>query len=85
MSPMFAYLAGGQALGNSSEGASDEDGQQFVIDELKEQGESAQAQKALDEPPAKIDHEQHAALLEKFGIDPGQLAEKAAKKGLASL
>ena len=24
-------------------------------------------------------------MLEKFGIDPGQLAEKAAKKGLASL
>ena len=58
---------------------------QFVIDELKKQGESAQAQKALDELPAKIDPEQHAALLVKFGIDPGQLAEKAAKKGLASL
>lgn len=54
---------------------------QFAVDQLKKQGESAKAQKALDEPPAKIDHEGHAALLEKFGIDPGQLAEKAAKKG----
>ena len=54
---------------------------QFVVDELKKQGESAEAQKALDELPAKIDHERHAALLEKLGIDPGQLAEKAAKKG----
>ena len=58
---------------------------QFVVDELKKQGESAKAQKALDELPAKIDHEQHAALLEKFGIDPGQLAEKAAKEGIAGL
>ena len=54
---------------------------QFAVDQLKKQGESAKAQKAFDEPPAKIDHEGHAALLEKFGIDPGQLAEKAAKKG----
>ncbi len=40
-------------------------------------------------PPASLldvdDHEQHAALLEKFGIDPGKLAEKAAKERLASL
>ena len=58
---------------------------QFVIDELKKQGQSEQAQKALDELPAKIDHEQHAALLQKFGLDPGQLAEKAAKAGVAEL
>jgi len=58
---------------------------QFVIDELKKQGQSARVQSALDELPAKIDHEQHAALLEKLGIDPGQLAEKAAKAGLAEL
>jgi len=58
---------------------------QFVVDELKKQGESAKAQKALAELPAKIDHEQHAALLMKFGLDPGQLAEKAAQKGIASL
>ena len=64
---------------------SDADRQQFVVDELKKQGESANAQKAIDELPSKIDHEQHAALLEKLGIDPGQLAEKAAKKGLEPL
>jgi hypothetical protein len=58
---------------------------QFVIDELKKQGQSQHVQKALDELPAKVDHEQHAALLEKFGIDPGQLAEKAAKEGLTKL
>jgi hypothetical protein len=58
---------------------------QMVIDELQKQGKSEQVQKALNELPTKIDHEQHAALLMKFGIDPGQLAEKAAKAGIARL
>ena len=58
---------------------------QFVLDELRKEGESERVQHALDELPEKIDHEQHAALLEKFGLDPGNLAEKAAKRGLASL
>jgi hypothetical protein len=58
---------------------------QFVIEELKKQGQSQQVQKALDELPEKVDHERHAALLEKFGIDPGQLAEKAAKEGIRKL
>lgn len=58
---------------------------QFVIDELKKQGKSERVQKALDELPEKVDHNQHAALLERLGIDPGQLAEKAAKEGLTKL
>jgi hypothetical protein len=58
---------------------------QFVIEEIKKQGQSERVQHALDELPEKVDHEQHAALLEKFGIDPGQLAEKAAKQGIARL
>jgi hypothetical protein len=58
---------------------------QFVIKELEKQGQSQHVQKALDELPAKVDHEQHAALLQKFGLDPGQLAEKAAKAGLSRL
>ena len=58
---------------------------QFVIDELKKQGQSQQVQKALDELPPKVDHEQHAAQLQKLGLDPGKLAEKAAKEGLAKL
>ena len=57
----------------------------LVIDEMKKQGQSERVQQALDELPAKVDHEQHAALLEKFGIDPGKLAERAAKEGLAKL
>lgn len=58
---------------------------QFVIDELKKEGKSEHVQKALDELPAKIDHNEHAAMLEKFGLDPGKLAEKAAERGLADL
>lgn len=58
---------------------------QFVLDELKKEGQSDKVQHALDELPEKIDHEQHAALLEKFGLDPGKLAEKAAQRGIASL
>jgi len=58
---------------------------QFVLDELRKEGQSAHVQHALDELPEKIDHEQHAALLEKFGLEPGKLAEKAAERGIASL
>jgi hypothetical protein len=39
---------------------------QFVIDELKKQGQSQHVQKALDELPAKVDHEQHAARTAPF-------------------
>jgi hypothetical protein len=58
---------------------------QFVLDELRKEGQSAQVQKAISELPDKIDHEQHAALLEKLGLDPGKLAEKAAERGIRAL
>ncbi len=57
----------------------------LIEQELQKQGRSAEAQKILAELPAKIDHDQHAQLLEKIGLDPGKLAEKAAAKGLQSL
>ena len=57
----------------------------WVIDELKKQGQSEKVQHALNELPDKIDHEQHAALLEKFGLDPGKLAQRAAERGIAQL
>jgi hypothetical protein len=57
----------------------------LVIDEIKKQGQSPHVQQALDELPAKVDHEQHAAMLEKFGLDPGKLAERAAKEGISKL
>ena len=58
---------------------------QFVLDELKKEGQSAKVQQALDELPEKIDHEQHAAMLQKLGLDPGKLAEKAVERGITSL
>ena len=58
---------------------------QFVLDELKKEGQSDKVQRALDELPEKIDHEQHAELLGKLGLDPGTLAEKAAERGIAAL
>jgi len=58
---------------------------QFVLDELKKAGQDKHVQQAIEELPEKVDHEQHAQLLEKFGLDPGKLAQKAAERGLASL
>jgi hypothetical protein len=58
---------------------------QFVLDELRKAGQNQHVEQALQELPEKIDHDQHAQLLEKFGLDPGKLAEKAAQRGLADL
>lgn len=56
---------------------------QDVIDLLRKEGKNEQVQKAIQELPDKIDHEQHAEMLQqKFGIDPGKLAEKALEKEL---
>jgi hypothetical protein len=54
-----------------------------VIDLLQKEGKNEHVQKALQELPDKIDHEEHAAMIQqKFGIDPGKLAEKAIAKGM---
>jgi hypothetical protein len=82
---MFSPFRGRTSLGKRAEVMTVKLDKQFIVDELKKQGQSAKAQEALDELPAKIDHEEHAGLLLKLGVDPGRLAEKAAKKGLASL
>ena len=54
-----------------------------VIDLLRKEGKNEHVQKAIQELPGKIDHEQHAALLEKFGLDPGKLAERAAERAIS--
>jgi hypothetical protein len=58
---------------------------ELIVKELEKQGKSEQVQKALAELPDKIDHEQHAQMLEKLGIDPGKLAAEAAQKELGRL
>jgi poly-D-alanine transfer protein DltD len=57
----------------------------LIISELEKQGKSEHVQKALAELPDKVDHEEHAQMLQKYGIDPGKLAADAAQKGLNQL
>jgi hypothetical protein len=57
----------------------------FVLDELRKAGQDKHVEDAIKELPEKIDHDQHAALLQRFGLDPGKLAQRAAERGLASL
>ena len=53
----------------------------LIISELEKQGKSEHVQKALAELPDKVDHEEHAQMLQKYGIDPGKLAADAAQEG----
>jgi hypothetical protein len=56
---------------------------QDVVDLLRKEGKNEHVQTALQELPDKIDHEQHAQMLEqRFGIDTGKLADKAIEKEL---
>ena len=56
----------------------------LIVEELRKQGKNEHVQKAIEELSEKIDHEKHAAMLEKFGIDPGALAAKAAERELGT-
>jgi len=51
---------------------------EHVIALLREKGKDDRVQHAIDTLPEKVDHNAHAAQLEKLGIDPGELAAKAA-------
>jgi hypothetical protein len=54
---------------------------QEIVDLLRKEGKNEHVQKALQELPDKIDHEKDAQMLQqRFGIDPGKLAEKAIEK-----
>ena len=55
---------------------------ELVLDELRKQGKNEHVQKAIEELPDKLDHNEHAAQLEKFGLDPGKLAQRAAQSVL---
>jgi hypothetical protein len=46
---------------------------QTIVDFLREQGQHDKAQRAESELPEKVDHDQHAGLLDKFGINPQEL------------
>ena len=47
-----------------------------ILDVLHQEGKSDQAAEADKELPDKVDPEQHAGLLEKFGIRPQDVLSK---------
>ena len=53
-----------------------------ILDLLKQRGQSEQADQAGAELPDQVDTEQHAGLLQKFGLDPQELIGKLAGGGL---
>ncbi len=46
---------------------------QTVLDVLRERGEDEKAAQAEQELPDEVDTEQHAGLLERFGVNPSDL------------
>jgi hypothetical protein len=47
-----------------------------VIELLKKEGRSEQAQKLEQELPENVDHELHSDVLEKHGVNPQELLTK---------
>jgi len=47
-----------------------------VLELLRERGDDDKAAQAEQELPDTVDHEQHADLLQKHGIDPKELVGK---------
>ena len=54
-----------------------------VLELLKSQGQGDQAQQADAELPQQVDTDQHAGLLEKFGLSPMDLIAKLGGGGAA--
>jgi hypothetical protein len=44
-----------------------------IIEMLRQQGKNDQAEKADQELPDQVDTDQHADLLQRFGLDPKEL------------
>ena len=47
-----------------------------ILDMLRDQGKDDQVDQANQELPDQVDPEQHAGLLQKFGLDPQDLIGK---------
>ena len=52
-----------------------------ILDLLRQQGDSSKADEADRELPDKVDTDQHAGILEKLGLNPGDLIAKLAGGG----
>ena len=48
----------------------------MILDLLRERGQQDQASQAEQELPDQVDTDQHANLLQKFGINPQDLIQK---------
>ena len=55
---------------------------QQILDLLREQGKDDRVGEADQQLPDRVDPEQHAGLLEKFGLNPTDLLAKFAGGGL---
>ena len=47
-----------------------------ILDLLRSQGDQGKAQQAEQELPDKVDDNEHAGLLDKFGVNPQELLGK---------
>ena len=50
----------------------------MVLDLLREQGKSQEAQQAEQELPDRVDTDRDGGMLERFGINPGDLVSRFA-------
>jgi hypothetical protein len=49
---------------------------QQVVELIRERGDEEKAQQAAQELPEEVDHEEHADLLARFGVDPQDVLKK---------
>ena len=56
-----------------------------ILDLLRSRGDDQQAEQADQELPQQVDTDQHAGLLEKFGLSPQDLIAKLGGGGLGGL
>jgi len=48
----------------------------MILDLLRERGQQDQADQADQQLPDQVDTDQHAGLLQQFGVDPQELIQK---------
>jgi hypothetical protein len=56
-----------------------------IIDMLRQQGNNQQADQADQELPDQLDTDQHASLLERFGLNPQELISRFTGGGLPGI
>ena len=54
----------------------------MILDLLRERGQQDQADQADQQLPDQVDTDQHAGLLQQFGLDPQELIQKFMGGGL---